>query len=83
MIKFKIVGGYYKDITYELEKEYDFDNLKKYDLEIYKMEEVSNLDLSNKIRAKYMGFSLVDSNPIFSITKNLIRHSKLEIVLNK
>lgn len=84
MIKFKIVGGYYKDITYELEKEYDFTNLKKYDIEIYKTEEpYSDIKIYDILRAKYVGLSLVDRNPIFLITKDLDRYSKLETLLKE
>jgi len=84
LIKFKIVGGYYKDITYELEKEYDFTNLKKYDIEIYKTEEpYSDIKIYDILRAKYVGLSLVDRNPIFLITKDLDRYSKLETLLKE
>lgn len=84
MIKFKIVSGYYQDITYELEKEYDFTNLKKYDVELYKVEEpYLDIKIYDTLRAKYVGLSLVDRNPIFLITKDLIRYSKLETLLKE
>ena len=82
MIKFKIVSGYYQDITYELEKEYDFNNLKKYDIELYKVEEpYLDINICDMLRAKYIGISLVDRNPIFLVTKDLIRYSKLKTLL--
>jgi hypothetical protein len=84
LIKFKIVSGYYQDITYELEKEYDFTNLKKYDVELYKAEEpYLDIKIYDTLRAKYVGLSLVDRNPIFLITKDLIRYSKLETLLKE
>ena len=84
MIKFKIISGYYKDITYEIEKEYDFIHLKKYDVELYKTEEpYLDIKIYDTLRAKYVGLSLVDRNPIFLVTKDLIRHSKLETLLKE
>lgn len=84
MIKFKIISGYYQNITYELEKEYNFTNLKKYDIELYKVEEpYLDINIYNILKAKYIGISLVDRNPIFLITKDLIRDSKLEKLLKE
>ena len=73
-ILFRIISGYYYHNNYELDKIYE---LTIYDNDYFIVNDNYNKFNLKKIRAEYIGLSIIDKLPTFRINKKLIRINKI------
>jgi hypothetical protein len=88
MVHFKIIEGYYKNITYNSNSVYSFDGtkIKRGNIRFISTDDnalfENHLNSNIGFEAKYIGISRIDSCPMFSIDENDLRNNRIDTLLS-